>query len=78
VISLPSVSGDNLLLNSLLSFFPTAPLKGLSSKLSSAGGGFLSPSPGARRASLLGSVGTSIGGTPNRMSHLKKEGGIKV
>ncbi|WAR20855.1 NELFA-like protein [Mya arenaria] len=55
----------------------STPLKGFSAK-NSPSGGFLSPNPVGRRTSLLGSAGTSIGGTPNRLSNLKKEGGIKL
>lgn len=61
--------------NKMLSIKNSAPMKGLSGKSS---GGFLSPNSMGRRSSLLGGSGTSIGGTPNRMNNLKKEGGIKV
>lgn len=54
-----------------------APLRGLSARNSPAGG-FLSPNSVGRRSNILGGTGSSIGGTPNRLNSLKKEGGIKV
>ncbi|XP_052227366.1 negative elongation factor A-like [Dreissena polymorpha] len=55
----------------------SSPITGMPGK-NSGSGGFLSPNPVGRRTSLLGSTSTSIGGTPNRMNQLKKEGGIKL
>ena len=52
-------------------------MKGFSAK-NSPTGGFISPSSGGRRPNLLSGSGTPLGGTPNRMGGLKKEGGIKV
>ena len=52
-------------------------MRGFSAK-NSPTGGFISPSATGRRSSLLSGSGTPLGGTPNRMSSLKKEGGIKV
>ena len=58
-------------------FSVLAPLKGFSAK-NSPTGGFISPSSAGRRSSLLGGSGTPLGGTPNRLGGIKKEGGIKV
>ncbi|KAL4231717.1 hypothetical protein ACF0H5_009293 [Mactra antiquata] len=55
----------------------TTPIKGISAK-NNTSGGFLSPNSIGRKSNLLGGSGTSIGGTPNRMNSLKKEGGIKL
>ena len=52
-------------------------MKGFSAK-NSPTGGFISPNAAGRRTSLLTPAGTPLGGTPNRMGSLKKEGGIKV
>ncbi|XP_053407742.1 negative elongation factor A-like [Mercenaria mercenaria] len=53
------------------------PLKGFPSK-NMPTGGFLSPNSVGRKSGFLGSSGSSIAGTPNRMNTLKKEGGIKL
>ncbi|XP_060596792.1 negative elongation factor A-like [Ruditapes philippinarum] len=53
------------------------PLKGIHGR-NVPTGGFLSPNSVGRKSGFLGSSGSSIAGTPNRLNALKKEGGIKL